>query len=194
MSVGIVILAAGEAKRFGSAKLVVTIDGVPLVRRAALAALATTANVIVVSGAHREAVEACIADLAVVRVFNALWAQGLGASIACGVSALDRGQADLNAAIITLADQPLIGTFELNTLIAAHAKVPTHIIAAQYAGVLGPPCLFPRAYFPELTSLHGKQGARAVLRRHADLVDAIAMPAAACDIDTPEDYRRLADT
>jgi molybdenum cofactor cytidylyltransferase len=191
VSIAVVILAAGEAKRFGSAKLVVPVDGVPLVRRAALAALATTTHVIVVSGAHRELVEACIADLAVERIFNANWAQGLGGSIACGISACGTN-ADIDAAIISLADQALVSTLELNMLLAEHANVPTQIIAAQNGAVLGPPCLFPRAYFAELTSLHGTQGARAVLQHHADQVSAVTMPQAAFDIDTPEDYRRLA--
>ena len=194
MSIGVVILAAGEAKRFGSAKLVMTIDGVPLVRRAALAALDICAQVIVVTGAHREPVETCIADLAVARIFNAQWAEGLGSSIACGISALDKAHAEMEAAIIMLADQPLIETRELNVLIAAHAKAPAHIIAAQYAGVLGSPCLFPSVYFAELAALKNTQGARLVLQRHVDLVDPVAMPSAEFDIDTAEDYRRLTKT
>jgi molybdenum cofactor cytidylyltransferase len=183
MSIAIVIVAAGEAKRFGSAKLVATIDGVPLVRRAALAALNVCAQVVVVTGAHRAVVEGCIADLAITRVFNANWAEGLGGSIARGIQALN----SCDAAIIMLADQALIGAPELRRLIDAHAVEPQRIIAAQYANVLGPPCLFPHTYFPELAALRGDQGARSLLRRHAQLVDALPMPGAAVDIDAPQD-------
>jgi molybdenum cofactor cytidylyltransferase len=187
MSVGIVVLAAGEAKRFGSAKLVVPIDGVPLVRRAALAALDVVARVVVVTGAHREAVEACVADLAVERVFNAGWADGMGGSIACGIAALG----DCDAAIIALADQPLIGRNEFVELIAAHARAPGRIVAAQFDEVRGPPCLFPQQHFHELMKLHGEQGARAVLLQYADRVDAVPLSAAAVDVDTPEDFTPL---
>jgi len=56
VSIGVLILAAGAAQRFGSAKLVVPLNGMPLVRRAALAALGASAHVIVVTGAHRESI------------------------------------------------------------------------------------------------------------------------------------------
>jgi molybdenum cofactor cytidylyltransferase len=150
--IGIVVLAAGAAKRFGACKLTLPIDGVPLVRRSLLAALGAAERVVVVSGAHRERVEACVSDLAIDRVFNANWADGMGASIACGISALATA---CDAAIIALADQVLIGTEQFKALIAAHARAPERIIAAQYNGVLGAPCLFPRAYFEKLAALHG---------------------------------------
>jgi molybdenum cofactor cytidylyltransferase len=184
MSIAVIILAAGEAKRFGSAKLVTPIDGVPLVRRAVLAALNVCAHVVVVTGAHRAAVEASIADLPIERVFNAEWAEGLGGSIARGVAQLPPA---LEAAIILLADQPLIGAQELRQLIEAHAAAPEHIIAAQFSSALGPPCLFPLAYFSELVGLRGDEGARSLLRRYVQLVEALPMPAAAVDIDTPQD-------
>lgn len=184
MSIAVVILAAGEAKRFGSAKLVVPIGGVPLLRRAALAALAVSANVVIVTGAHREIVEACVADLSVTCVFNVRWADGVGGSIARGVAQL---APTIGAAIILLADQPLIGATELRRLTDAYAAAPERVIAAQFSGVLGPPCLFPRAYFGELMLLQGDAGARVLLRQHADSVATVAMPAAAVDVDTPED-------
>ena len=188
MSIGIIVLAAGEAKRFGSAKLVMPIDGVPLVRRAVLAALGTGAQVVVVTGAHRAAVDACITDLAAARVFNANWADGMGGSIACGIAALR----SCDATVIALADQALVGSGEFAALIAAHEHAPERIIAAQFDGVLGPPCLFPRRHFAELAALRGETGARILLRRHAADVEPLALPAAATDIDTPADYARAA--
>lgn len=187
MNIGIVVLAAGAAKRFGSAKLVVPIDGVPLVRRAALAALDVGTQVVVVTGAHRAAVEACVADLGVTRAFNADWEKGMGSSVACGIAALR----DCDAAIIALADQPLVARAEFAALIAAHARVPERIVAAQFDGVLGPPCLFPCHYFRELLELRGEQGARGVLKQHADQVHAVPLHAAAVDIDEPQDIARL---
>src|SRR5256885_1649289 len=127
MSVAAVILAAGEAKRFGSAKLVATIDGVPLVRRAALAALTVCTQV--VAGAHRDNVESCIADLPIQRVLNVHWVEGIGGSIARGIQALEFCE----AAIIMLADQALIGTAELRQLVEAHTVEPGCIIAAQFS-------------------------------------------------------------
>ena len=187
MNIGIVVLAAGAAKRFGSAKLVMPIEGVPLVRRAALAALEVGTQVVVVTGAHRDAVEACVADLAVTHAFNADWEGGMGCSIACGVAALR----DCEAVIIALADQPLIGRDEFAALIMAHARASGRIVAAQFDGVAGPPCLFPRQYFHALMELHSEQGARGLLMQYTDRVDTVPLPAAAVDIDTRDDYFQI---
>jgi len=89
---------------------------------------------------------------------------------------------------IALADQPLIGVAEFAQLIAAHGRAPARIIAAEYTGVLGPPCLFPRKYFGELAGLDGERGARVLLQRHSAEVNSLPMPAGASDIDTPDDY------
>jgi molybdenum cofactor cytidylyltransferase len=188
MSVGIVLLAAGEAKRFGSSKLILPIDGVALVRRAVLAALVIDANVVVVIGAHRDSVESQVADLPIARVFNANWAAGMGGSIACGIAALP---ATSDAAIIALADQALVGAPEFGVLVAEHERAPERIIAAQYSGIVGPPCLFPRQFFADLSQLSGEHGARRVLQRHAADIEVVSMPRAALDIDTADDYSAL---
>jgi len=53
--IGAVLLAAGEASRFGTAKQLLVIDGEPMARRMALAALAAGLSpVIVVTGAHHD--------------------------------------------------------------------------------------------------------------------------------------------
>ena len=75
--VGAVVLAAGQSSRFRAAggseatKLVAKLDGKPIVRRVAEAALASSARpVVVVTGHARNAVEAALAGLAVAFAFN----------------------------------------------------------------------------------------------------------------------------
>jgi molybdenum cofactor cytidylyltransferase len=81
-SIGIVVLAAGAASRFGSAKQPAQVDGAALVWRAASAACGSAAHVVVVTGAHRAAVEACLAGLPIECAFNADWESGMGRLIA----------------------------------------------------------------------------------------------------------------
>ncbi len=69
--------------------------------------------------------------------------------------------------------------------------MPGRIIAADHGSTLGPPCLFPRRWYPELAALSGPQGARSLLLKHAAEVEPLPLPQAAIDIDTPEDYRHL---
>ena len=188
--VSIVLLAAGGAARFGSAKQVIAIDGVAMVRHCARNAMKSAAPVVVVTGAHRKIVEDELRDLDVTIVHNADWNLGMGSSIACGVSVVAQNPA-IEAVIILLADQPLVSDDDLRELISQHRKQPNQIIAASANGAIMPPCLFARSYFPELQTLHDQTGARAVLQRHGDRVVTVPMPDAAVDIDTKEAYTQF---
>ena len=187
----IVLLAAGSASRFGSAKQSAPIGGVAMVRRAAMAALSTGAELLVVTGAYTDAVADELAGLPLTLLHNAQWQGGMGGSIACGFRQILSASAQAEAAIVCLADQPLVGAAQLQRLIDDPRRAAERIIAADHGKTLGPPCLFPRRYFVELSELSGMQGARSLLDRHAAEVTAVFMPEAAVDIDTPLDYERL---
>lgn len=190
-AIAIVVLAAGEAARYGAAKQVLAIDGQPQVRGIAQAALQISPRVTVVTGAHRATVEAVLNDLPVDVTFHADWAAGMGGSLAWGVRSALAHDASLDAIIICLCDQPAIRAAQLAALVRASARAPRSIIAAMHSdGVRGAPCLFPSRFFDELLALHGTEGARRVLVHHAGEVLAVSMPEARIDIDTPDDYRR----
>src|ERR1700759_4288580 len=119
----IVILAAGGARRFGSAKQTIDIGGVAMVRRCARNAIATGARVVAVTGAYRDDVERELRDLGVVVIHNADWDRGMGSSIACGIGAIAH-DSSVEAALVLLADQPLLTSDDLHELIARHRKDP----------------------------------------------------------------------
>jgi molybdenum cofactor cytidylyltransferase len=185
-----VLLAAGSASRFGSAKQRALVGGVSLVRRAALAGIEAGVGMIVVTGAHADAVVQELKGLPIRVVHNAAWEQGMGNSIACGIRAASEDPSTL-AALICLVDQPQVGAVQLRQMIDVHRRSPQRIVAADHGAALGPPCLFPRRFFAELAALSGAQGARRVLQAHPGEVERVAMPEAAIDLDTPEDYARF---
>jgi len=186
---GVVILAAGNASRFGAAKQTLLIEGVPMVRRAAMAALAAGLSpVVVVTGAYNDVVTNCLSGLNVYLANNPDWAAGMGGSLAFGVSTAMARAPSLQAMLIMLADQPGVTAVELRGMRETQARSPERILAARYEGHLGPPCLFPSAVFEDLKALRGPHGARSLLERHATRVDAYDLPTAAFDIDTPADY------
>lgn len=189
-ALAVVVLAAGEASRFGSAKQLLAIDGEPMVRRAARAALAVTDRVAVVTGAHRDAVERALDGLPADRAFHAGWAAGMGSSLAFGVRHVRKRDEALDAIMVCLADQPAIGAPHLLALAEAARAEPAQIAASAYGdGTLGVPCVFPARFFDALQALDGSEGARHLLRRHAHEVRDVPMPDARIDIDTPHDYR-----
>ncbi|WP_049621212.1 nucleotidyltransferase family protein [Frateuria defendens] len=190
-AIGIVLLAAGEASRYGSPKQLLLVGGQPLVRRQAQAALQVSPWVTVVTGAYRALVEPALDGLSVEVAFHADWSSGMGGSLAYGVRRLRGRQPSLAAVIVCLGDQPAIRADHLASLASAAEGAPGRIVAAAYGdGVRGAPCLFPARCFDELEALHGPEGARRLLARHAGEVQALPMPEARIDIDTPEDYRR----
>ena len=75
----------------------------------------------------------------------------------------------------------------MKRLASAWRSRPEQIVASHYAGVTGVPAIFPSWVFAELLELRGDQGAHPLLQRHAGRVLRVATPAAALDIDTPED-------
>jgi molybdenum cofactor cytidylyltransferase len=80
-----ILLAAGGSRRLGAPKQLVTIDGEPLVRRAALALLATNPEQLyIVVGAMAASVYASVADLGAQRIECLDWSLGLSASLRAG--------------------------------------------------------------------------------------------------------------
>jgi molybdenum cofactor cytidylyltransferase len=165
---GAVVLAAGLSARFRAeggleiSKLVVSVDGKPLVRHAVEAALASRARpVVVVTGYAREAVEAALTGLPVVFVDNAAFASGLSSSLKIGVAALPNGVA---GALVLLGDMPAIKAVTLDLLIDAFAARPQALAAVPvHAGRRGNPALLSRTLFPALARLTGDEGARRLI-------------------------------
>ena len=179
-----VVLAAGAAARFGSAKQLAELDGSSLVVRTVRAlAPVCDAGVLVVTGAWHEAVTAALAAEPARCVYNPRWREGIAASLRQGIGALG---GDVDAVLVALADQPGLGSPEYRALADAWRAAPQQPAAAVYHDQPGVPAIFPRSAWPGLARLHGDRGARAVLRDAQDLTR-VAIPAAAWDVDEPAD-------
>jgi molybdenum cofactor cytidylyltransferase len=189
---GIVILAAGGATRMGRPKQLLQLAGVSLLRRAAETALATSCRpIVVVLGANAEQATAEISGLSVSAVVNPNWQNGIGTSIRAGVAALLAGQQRPAAVALMLCDQPLILPAAIDELVRQQATSGKPICAARYSGTLGTPAVFAAKLFDELLALGDSEGGKAVIMRHAAETEAFDIPAAATDIDTEADFRRL---
>jgi molybdenum cofactor cytidylyltransferase len=185
MTIAIVVLAAGSASRFGRPKLLEELDGRPLVQHAlASARSAALGPVYLVTGHDDAAVRHAASGLADRVVFNPSYADGMGTSIACGVTAC-REVAD--AILLMLADQPHIGETHLRQLADTWSGASNEIVASAFADVLGPPVLFGNAAFEELAALEGDRGAKSLLRDERFTVRSVRCDAAGLDIDTEAD-------
>jgi CTP:molybdopterin cytidylyltransferase MocA len=180
-----VLLAAGSGSRLGRAKALVEIGGTTLADRGvALLRDGGASPVVVVTGA------ASVTPPGAVVVHNPDWRSGMGSSLAAGLRAMP---ADAAAAVIALADQPLVGPDAVRRLIAAHLA-GAQVAVAGYGGRPRNPVLIARAHWPEVIAASaGDVGARVFLRAHPDLVTLVECgdTGRPDDVDTAADLARV---
>ena len=182
MTVGALILAAGEGRRFGGTKQLAELDGRPLLSYALDAVAGISPRVVVLGHAADEILAAV--DLHGARpVICPDFADGQAASLKCGIAALDT-----DAVLVVLGDQPGITARALDAMIAAAGDEDA--VRATYDGVPSHPVLLRRPLLERAGELRGDVGFRDLLRdarvREVE-VGHLADPA---DIDTREELAR----
>lgn len=196
--IGLVILAAGESKRMGTPKQLLTFEGKTLIRNSALAALASLASVsVAILGANQEKILPEIAHLTANNrflkvVINPQWEEGMASSVRLGIETLAKEKSRLEAVIFMLCDQPFVKTELINELITNFRQTKSQVVACTYqSGVTGVPALFSKEVFPALLALKGDTGARKIINQFADKMTTIFFPQGDIDLDTPEAYQSL---
>ena len=189
---GIVILAAGEARRFGACKQLALFHTKPLLQHVIDAALPLRpARIVVMTGKYHEAIAAA-KDKGVVTdaelIHNPDWSSGMSSSIRLGCELL---YYDCDQLLVLLADQVLVSTSELETLIAQ--AVDGSSACAGFSETVGPPAVFSRAWYPDLLTLNAENGAKKLLTDPAKQVTIVPMKSAGWDIDSKDDLERLSD-
>ncbi len=184
----ILILAAGMASRMGCVKQLLSYHGKSLLQRSIENAQATGLSVIVVLGAYINQIRPLVESYGVMYVINKQWRKGISTSIHAGIIDALEHTPGLMGILIVLADQPLVTSDHLNSIIEL-AENNSDIIATEYQGVSGVPAYFSRKYLEELKKLKGDTGARALIKNWPGSVFSISFPAAALDIDTEQDWK-----
>ena len=187
-TIPVLLLAAGQSRRMGEVnKLLLPIDGKPMVRHAVEAALASQADsTVVVTGHEAEELRGALSDLPLTFVHNPDYASGIAASLRRGLAALP-GQPD--GVLVQLGDMPAVKAAVLDRLIAAFNTAEGRAICIPtFQGKRGNPVLIARRFFAELQTLQGDVGARHLLSDYSEQVAEVAMPdgAVLLDLDTPE--------
>ncbi len=189
MIVGI-ILAAGESKRMGTPKQLLPWGETTVLQRIIDAAAASRLErVILVLGAHIEAITDRITVPAkFLCVTNEAYREGMASSLKCGIR---NAPAEANGFMLILGDQPLLEKTLIDRLIEAHHSAGG-ITIPVCDGRRGHPVIFGARYRAELLAI-GDQGAREVVRRHHDEIAEVPVNSLhiLTDMDTPEDYRKI---
>ncbi|MFS2151429.1 nucleotidyltransferase family protein [Rhizobium sp. Rhizsp42] len=188
-SVTIVILAAGTGARMGGQgnKLLAEFDGVPLVRRLALTALASEADSVhVVVGNCSEAVRGALVSVPVQFTENPHYGLGMSTSLKAGLAIEDVRHSD--GVLVMLADMPLVTSVDLDRLIGAFkAGGGSSIIRAVSGSRPGNPVILPKSIYGVVAGLSGDIGARRIIDASSlAVVEVDIGDAAMVDADTPE--------
>lgn len=187
IEVGSVLLAAGRGTRFGPGpKLLADLDGRPLVRHAAEAALAARPRpVVVVLGAQAGAVRAALAGLDLIHVENPDFRAGLATSLRAGLAALPPR---CGATLVLLGDMPRITAGHIGRLVGAFERAapkPAAVVPV-WGGRRGNPVLLNlRLLAGDIAGLAGDRGAGLLLAGRPDVLEIAGDPSTALDIDTP---------
>ena len=177
--IGCLIMAAGNASRFGENKLTASFAGKSLFSLALAAIPADTfARVTVVSQYPVLLQEAEQAGFHAIRKDRP--DDGISRTIRLGTEAM----ADCAGILYMVADQPLLRQETVLRIVQDWRQHPGCIVGAAHNGHRGNPCLFPARFFPELCALEGDRGGSSVIRRHEDalrLVEAAEPELSDCD-------------
>lgn len=177
--IGCLIMAAGNASRFGENKLTASFAGKSLFSLALAAIPADTfARVTIVSQYPVLLQEAEQAGFHAIR--NDRPDDGISRTIRLGTEAM----ADCAGILYMVADQPLLRQETVLRIVQDWRQHPGCIVGAAHNGHRGNPCLFPARFFPELCALEGDRGGSSVIRRHEDalrLVEAAEPELSDCD-------------
>jgi molybdenum cofactor cytidylyltransferase len=195
-SLAIIVLAAGRSSRLGQMKQLITVNDKSLVELQLERALKVSSKVYCVLGFNARHVHASIEHLPINTIINSKWSDGMASSIAAGVKALTP---DIKAVMIVLVDQWQLTSTDLichhnywqgdaRAIVVAQTACD---LAADVNEKLGPPVLFPRDYFSELTELVGEQGAKPLLKKYQKLLIKVPLAQAFFDIDTPEQLAQM---
>ena len=147
-------------------------------------------EIIVVLGCAADAIRREIDAQNVRMVINQGYRQGMGTSLKAGLSAVDP-QAE--AAIVVLADQPFVRPATLDRLITEHHQSKAQIVIPTYRGFRGNPVLLDRSVFPEIMTLNGDMGCRAIFGNHLEGIAKVPVDDVGIllDIDRQSDFEAL---
>src|SRR2546422_8299118 len=181
-----IVLAAGQATRFGQCKQLMRLGEKALLQHV-LDNLAQSKidEVVVVLGARADEIREQIQFGKARLLLNPDYANGMSTSIQAGLRAINA-----DAAMIVLADQPLVESQTLDLLIDEYRRSKPSVVIPTFNGFRGNPIIVDRSLFAEMMEIRGDIGCRSIFGNHPVHLLPVDDRGVVTDIDTVEDYER----
>jgi molybdenum cofactor cytidylyltransferase len=186
-----ILLAAGESRRMGFPKPLLQAGDQTFLARSVDSILAVAPRLIVVLGAHTARIRPAIPhDPRIAVVENPRYLAGQLSSLKVGLGAVG---ADADAALVHLADHPLVLRSTFAQVVAEFQRGRGAIVIARHAGKRGHPVIFSKAVFAELLAAPEDQGAKVVVNRDPQRIVYVEVDdlGVTLDLDTPADLERV---
>jgi len=191
--IGALVLAAGRSRRMGTQKLLLPLQGRPVIAHVVDELLRSRMDrVLVVVGEDEGPIREAIADRPVQFVTNSRAEGEMLSSVRCGLAVLP---AQCAAVLVALGDQPGIAAPVVAKLVDAFGADGGGIVVPTYQGKRGHPLLIAMRYRNEILTRYDNVGLRGLLDAHPEdvLGVEVASPDVLEDIDVPADYLRTVD-
>ena len=189
-----IVLAAGASRRMGASinKLLLEIDGEPMVRRVVRRAIgAGLEPVVVVLGYEADRIRESLDGLECTFVENRDYTGPTSGSLHAGLRALDTS---VSATVVMLGDMVHVTAAMVRAIRDGLGDDGSRLAVSRYGTdpVVAPPLLFRRELWPELLAWTGEGCGKAVVMAHLDEAAMFDWPADALrDVDTPADYENV---
>ena len=188
-----VLLAAGRSERMGrNNKLLLNVNGIPLVRKSAINILnSNVTSMTVVTGFDENKIVNALSGLNVNFVKNINFREGLSSSLKAGLANITPTP---SAVIICLADMPKIQPEHINQLIENFDPLKGwEICIPTNNGKRGNPVLIGSRFFPYIFETSGDFGAKQVMKQHSDKIVEVEIGTSDIhfDIDTQDEYENF---
>lgn len=198
-TIGAMILMAGQSTRMpDSNKLLLTLPNGRSIAQQTIQNIQAAGYhpIVVVLGHEAAQVQQQLQHTGVQFVLNPDYPEGMGTSVASGVTELMKPiQTGCDAVLVALGDMPFVTSDTLRRLRQRSMEVPQAIIAPTMNGRRGNPVIFPARFFPQLQGCTGDVGGKEILRRHIDDVVLVEVSSTEViqDIDTLSEFHRYKD-
>jgi len=185
-----IVLAAGESKRMGSPKMLLTFKGKSMLENVIENVRKSNVDhILVVTGAYRGKITDLVSKLDVTCCYNDKYPEGMLSSVKCGFRNIPK---DFEAVLIFQGDQPLIKPVVINKVIEAFRSSDKNIVIPLCDKKRGHPLLIGKIYRDKIETLDANEGLRSLAYICNEDVLEIEThdPDILVDFDTYEEYKK----
>ena len=188
MRINLILLAAGNSKRFNGNKLLTIYKEKPIYMYIVEKVFDLKVNKIICVTQYEEIREALL-NTNINIVINDNSSLGISSSIKLGIN-FDK---NADGYMFMVCDQPFISIETLNSVIDNFINGDKGIVCVGYGDNKGNPVIFSKKYINELLLLEGDNGGKRVLKRHLNDLKIVNVDneVELVDIDTQEEFSKL---